>query len=365
MIKTIEIDQFRGIQQLKLDGLRKLNIIVGPSASGKTALLEALRLAIGATPQTAFNLVNRGMPNFPILPNPSREQFESLWSSLFFNFRTDTEINLKVIDSTDRTAQLTIFFDQSKALVATQSALSLSGTASSSSAGQPSIPPAIAPLTFKRKPFTGPETTLHATVNPNGQLQFEQGGELGSIVDFLSPIWQTNPQQIAALFSQLSIANKTDGIVEALKEQFPQITGLSVQSPTYLPALYATLKHVARQMPLAMVSSGINKFVSLLLAVETAGSGVLLVDEVENGIYYQTMPKLWNLLRSSANQASAQLFLTTHSWECLKSVAPMIETTSEDFSLIQMYQEDGKSVAKVVPGEHAAAAIEAGIEVRA
>lgn len=363
MIKAIDISKFRGIKQLKLDGLRMFNIIVGPSAAGKTALLEALRLVLGATPQAAFNLALRGMPNF-FVPTLSREQFESWWNPLFFDFNVRSPIKFNVIDSADRVARLEIFFDESKAVIATQATLPLSGNPPSSSAGQPSVPPAVAPLAFKRTAFSGQESTLHASV-VNGQVQFEQGSELGLSVDFLSPTWQTNPQQIAMMFSKLSISNKTKGVVAALTEQFPEITGLSVQSPNGYPVLYASLRHVAQKMPLAMVSSGIYKFVYLLLAIENASGGVLLIDEIENGIYYQTMPALWKALHTSAKQPSAQLFLTTHSWECLKSAAPLIEEFPGDFSLIQMYQEDGKSIAKVVPGEHAGAAIEAGIEVRA
>ncbi len=77
------------------------------------------------------------------------------------------------------------------------------------------------------------------------------------------------------------------------------------------------------------------------------------------------MPALWRALYASAKNARMQLFLTTHSWECLKSAAELIEEFPEDFSLIQMFQNDGRSTAMVAPGEHAVAAIEADVEVRA
>lgn len=364
MIKAVEIKQFRGIKELRLDDLRMLNIIVGPSAAGKTALLEGVRLALGATPQVAFNLAPRGMP-VAIPPNPTRDQFESIWSPLFFDFGVDTPIHFGLVDRENREARLEIFFDESKTMVATQPALPLSGNSPGTPPGPPALLSAIAPLAFKRKPFTGPQTVLHAAVTPDGQVQLEQGKELGVAVEFLSPAWQTNPQQIAAMFSKLSINGKTTGIISVLKDRFPEITDLSVESPAYYPILYASLRHVTKKMPLAMVSSGINKFVSLLLTIENTSGGLILLDEIENGIYYQTMPALWKALHTSAIQASTQLFLTTHSWECLQSAAPLVRRSPKDFSLIQMYQEDGQSVAKVVPGEYAAAAIDASIELRA
>ncbi|MGC9261040.1 MAG: AAA family ATPase [Phycisphaerae bacterium] len=364
MISAIEIKHFRGFERLKLDGLRAINIIVGPSAAGKTSLLEGLRLALGATPQVAFNLAHRGMPN-PFIPNLTRDQFELFWTPLFFDFDVTIPIDLSAVDQDDRVARLAVSFDQSKALLASQPSLPLSGTSLRPSSGQSSIQPAIVPLAFKRTSFAREESTLYASVGSNGQIQLDPGNEFAIVADFLYPFWPANSQQITMMFSKLSIAGSTRGILDVLIEQFPEIMDISVESPSLFPALYASMRHVTRKMPLAMVSSGIYKFVSLLLAIASTSGDVLLIDEIENGIYYQTMPALWRALHTSAKQSSAQLFLTTHSWECLKSAAPLIEKFPGDFNLIQMYQEDGKSVAKVVPGEHAAAAIEAGIEVRA
>ena len=363
MISAIEIKHFRGIKHLTLDGLRTINIIVGPSAAGKTSLLEGLRLALGATPQIALNLAHRGMPN-TFIPNLTRDQFEFFWAPLFFDFDVATPIDFSAVDQDDHVARLAIFFDQSKVLLASQPSLPLSGTSPRSPSGQPSVQPIIAPLAFKRTSFTREESTLYASVTSNGQLQFDSGNELDVVADFLSPFWPANSQQITMMFSRLSIAGSTRGILDVLIKQFPEIRALSVESPAFFPALYASMAHVARKMPLAMVSSGIYKFVSLLLAIESTRGGVLLVDEIENGIYYQTLPALWQSLHASAKQASSQLFLTTHSWECLKCAAPLIEESPDDFNLIQMFQDDGKSVALVVPGQHAAAAIEGGIEVR-
>ena len=41
MIKTFTMKRFRGFKDLKIDDLRRINVIVGPNATGKTALLEA------------------------------------------------------------------------------------------------------------------------------------------------------------------------------------------------------------------------------------------------------------------------------------------------------------------------------------
>jgi predicted ATPase len=83
MIQSFEAIRFRAFEHLAISGLRPVNVIVGRSASGKTALLEGIRLALGATPQVALALNamrGGGMPN----PQMTREQFEALWSPIFF-----------------------------------------------------------------------------------------------------------------------------------------------------------------------------------------------------------------------------------------------------------------------------------------
>lgn len=56
MIQSFEAIRFRAFEHLAIGGLRPVNIIVGRSAAGKTALLEGIRLALGATPQVALGL---------------------------------------------------------------------------------------------------------------------------------------------------------------------------------------------------------------------------------------------------------------------------------------------------------------------
>ena len=51
MIREIEIKNFRGIERMKISAAKRLNIIVGPNGTGKTAFLEAIFLASGQSPE--------------------------------------------------------------------------------------------------------------------------------------------------------------------------------------------------------------------------------------------------------------------------------------------------------------------------
>ncbi len=222
----------------------------------------------------------------------------------------------------------------------------------------------IVPLAFSRSSFLGEKDIICATINQRGSLHFEPGTELGAPTEFFSAGWQSNAVQTANWFSQISVANNEKDVVEVIKKQFPDIIDLSVQSQSQIPALYATVKHRQKKMPISLISSGINKFISVMTAIRAFSSGAIMIDEIENGIYYGMYPEFWNALHQFAIESKTQLFLSTHSWECLKAASNVIDKFDKDFSLIQIFQKDGYSKAVVVPGDKAAAAIENGIEVR-
>jgi hypothetical protein len=226
------------------------------------------------------------------------------------------------------------------------------------------IPTSVAPIVFQRTLFTGEDSTLYGKIHENGQIHFDQGQELGTATEFFPSTWQLSAVEVANWYSQLSIANQEREIIEAIHNLFDEIEDLSVQSPSQFPVLHATIKHRSHKIPVSLVSSGINKFISLLVAVRNYSPGVVLIDEIENSIYYKMYPALWEMLYKFAIRSRTQLFLTTHSLECLKQAIPLIKLHGEDFNLIQVFQEQGISGAMVLPGEEAAVAIENDLEVR-
>ena len=50
MFKTLELNNFKCFRSLKLDGLKRVNVIAGANATGKSSLLEAIVCGARATP---------------------------------------------------------------------------------------------------------------------------------------------------------------------------------------------------------------------------------------------------------------------------------------------------------------------------
>ena len=101
MIEHIELENFRGFQKLNLKELRKINIIVGNNASGKTAFLESIYLTSGG-PGITFKLKAwRGLGErfeFPL----DETQLGNFWRDLFYRFEPNSLASISLRGSNCR-----------------------------------------------------------------------------------------------------------------------------------------------------------------------------------------------------------------------------------------------------------------------
>lgn len=80
----------------------------------------------------------------------------------------------------------------------------------------------------------------------------------------------------------------------------------------------------------------------LVLALVNAKDGVLLIDEIENGFHYTVLPRLWELVMTTAERLNVQVFATTHSWDCIEAFQAVAdEARQEDVMLIRLESRDG------------------------
>jgi AAA15 family ATPase/GTPase len=135
-------------------------------------------------------------------------------------------------------------------------------------------------------------------------------------------------------------------------------------APGQIPAIYADLPNLHEKLPLSLISAGINKFVTVLAAILTRTKGVVLIDEIENGFYYETFPALWRAIWTLANQYETQIFASTHSLECMRALLPTLKEHEQDFALLRAERQNGSSSVTPIKGTFFEAALEQNFEVR-
>jgi AAA15 family ATPase/GTPase len=350
MIKSLTIQRFRCFKDLKLPHLRRFNVLVGDSGSGKTAFLEAIFMLCGVSPE--IYLRTRRFRGFSetIELTGEREIYESLWKDLFFGLRTDAGAFLQMKDNIHGERWLNISYDAQEALT----------RPTSSDATNPMI---TKPISFEWHAGSGKMYSAKVTLGETGQLQL-------SGFDEAYPGIYVYPGSISAKdnarrFSSLSKINKDSTILEAIKKVYPRVTGISVEILTGGATLYVSVDYLPEKLPITVLSGGVNKFISILLGIVASENGVVLIDEIESGFYYKTLTPMLNVIYEFAAQHTAQLFVSTHSYELLESLVAVMDGREHDFSLLRTVQtKDGSSSVQFVEGHSYRSAIKQDFEVR-
>jgi len=350
MIESIAIQNFRCFKHAEIHGLKRINLIVGKNGSGKTALLESIFLAGGGSAELALRIrALRGMGQVLQL-SVDRSGYESLWKDLFFGFKQDETIGVALAGSKANTRSVTIEYAKEQNLT-----LPLGKSVLDS--------PLIVPIVFQWKGSRGEVAeTIEVRVSEKG---LNIGGTAESIPTFLfSGGVPSNPVENATRFSELDVNGEAHSVVDRLVEEFPDIEEVSVQISAGVPGLFAKVKQFGEKFPLGVLSGGINKLMSLLLALASKPQGIVLVDEIENGFYFDRLRSIWSALHSLARDRDSQIFASTHSRDCLNAILPLVEQHPSEVALLRTDKTNGQCEIEVFRGEQLASALRQEVDVR-
>lgn len=123
-------------------------------------------------------------------------------------------------------------------------------------------------------------------------------------------------------------------------------------------------RHGRAKEPLRRLGDGIERLLQLILALVNARGGILLLDEVENGIHYRVQPDLWRLIFTVAAELDVQVFAATHSWDCITAFQQAAADHPADGVLIKLERDAHGARAKVFDEDDLAVITHAEIEVR-
>jgi AAA15 family ATPase/GTPase len=119
-------------------------------------------------------------------------------------------------------------------------------------------------------------------------------------------------------------------------------------------------------LPAAVAGAGIQRLLSILLAIHAARRGIVLVDEIENGFYHAKMMDIWKAIAEAARTENVQVFATTHSMECLRAAhRAFSENPPHELRVLRLQRErDGQTGVVTLDEKRLQVAIEQNWEVR-
>ncbi len=63
------------------------------------------------------------------------------------------------------------------------------------------------------------------------------------------------------------------------------------------------------------------RIMAMAIAITQCKGGMLLVDEIDTGLHHTVMSDMWKLIFGAAKELDVQVFATTHSFDCIQSLA--------------------------------------------
>ncbi len=355
MYQSFAIKNFRCFRELEFGPLERVNLIAGTNNVGKTALLEALFLLMGPNnPELSLVLnASRGIQRYLVDP-------EKIWGWFFFNKRIDEIVELTGIakDSSQRSLQIRLVQPQRpQAVPSDESTLSETMRALTTSSGPRE-------LIFRYRDADGKVDSSRAFIIPPNEIRTERA-QIGPfpLGVFLSTRLQL-PKDDIERFSNLERVRRQDEVLAALRILDQRLNRLALLVIGGEPIIGGDIG-LEELVPLPFMGEGIGRLLSIVVSIANASGGTVFIDEIENGLHYSTMVKVWQAIAHAARQSDAQVFATTHSWECIRAAHEAFATgETYDFRLHRLERVNGEIKAMTYDQRTLATAIAAGLEVR-
>ncbi len=276
---------------------------------------------------------------------------EALWGDLFHNSDMGKPIRLTLSGSGPETRRLEIAKGPGGATLPLTSA---SGIAE---------PVAAAPVVFTWTDAKGVARSATPRLGPSGLVLPDTGEDMPDFY-FIPATGAVSAVESAGRFSELSKENRQHRFVKTFTNEYPWIKDINVEVHAGAPALFATLKDSQRKVPVPNVSTGINRALSYMLAIAIRPRSIVLIDEIENGIYFTHLAAIWRSVISLLRENDSQLFASTHSHECLEALVEAAKGDVRDVSLWRTDRSEDQNTVSQFSGKDFRAGIEYGQEVR-
>ncbi|HMQ62720.1 MAG TPA: AAA family ATPase [Flavilitoribacter sp.] len=272
MIKELKIKNFQIFENLTVDGLKKVNLIAGKNNTGKSTLLDGLRILQSKGDNTVINNILQ-----------SRGQFEQSWDSSF-NALFNQKILTKNKTEQDGFGKLLIndFFLWKR---------TETNPIPSFEIGATNLPNTI--------------SKLNANVTPDNPK------DIAIFIPFTE-----NMDQATHLWQKISLTPLEDDVIKILQDTVePKLLRLNIS----LGTTKVRLEGYNSPVPLQSLGEGVKRVLLIAIGLVSAKDNILLIDEFEAGLHHSVQEKLWEMIFHYAQKWNIQVFATTHSEDTVKN----------------------------------------------
>jgi hypothetical protein len=371
-IVNLTIESFRSFRELKLERLGRVNLITGRNNTGKSSVLEALRiLASDSIPFTLYSILTDREEYFSEVDDSARQADNDAamqLSTLFHGFPLSTEdwrpivissnggqrpmkVSLKLgWFSEERSAdgsrtyipQQSDLFDEEGRVLAIVSATGDSER--------------IFPFGYLRRYGYRPRA-----------LRPDYGNAPPISCIYVSAYGGESTAAFGALWDKIALSDHEASVVDALRIIDPSISAVSMvggQGVRGPRTAIVRSSRIPRPVPLRSFGDGLNRLFGIALSLVNANDGLLLIDEFENGMHFSVQLDTWRMIFKLAASLGVQVFATSHSWDAIDAFQKAAAETPEEGVLVRLARKGEDIVPTIFREDELRVATRDGIEVR-
>jgi len=394
-MKSLVIENFRSLESLSLPELGRINLLVGKNNSGKTSVLESLRvLSSGGGVKTFLELA---VEREDQLVSDGLEEIGSIKEAISGIF-TDHAIDSREIRIGDFSGLINLTMKRVQYLYLVE------GDAEIATTGRRKIlsPDDVRNIEESDSEESNVREALDVTVGgkPAAWIRIDRSFNRmlpDSAIDSRSmlsscayvPSRPNDVDELASVWDQIALTDREQEVINSLRLIEPSIVGLTFVEANYdVEDVKRRLQHRPRvsagrlsgrripvvklagsnlRVPLKAMGDGLHRILDVVLRLVAVENGFLLLDEFENGLHFSIHDKLWELILKIATERSVQVFATTHSDDCVKAFSRISLKSKEDGVLYRITRpttEGGTHFVRRYSERTLLDAEEAGVEVR-
>lgn len=357
-MNSLVIENFRSLESLSLPNLGRINLLVGKNNSGKTSVLESLRvLSSGGGVKTFLELA---VEREDQLASDGSEEVGSIKQAISGMF-TDYAIDSREIRIGDFPGPMSLSMKRVQYLYL------VNDEAQRAITGRRQIlsPDEVGKIEENDSDEFIVREALDVTVGGKqaawvrldrsfGRILTDSGMEPRSSLASCAyvPSRPNDVDELASLWDQIALTDRESEVVNALRLIEPSIVGLTFVESNfetedikrrfqYRPRLSAGRSSGRRipvvkldgsnlRVPLKAMGDGLHRILDVVLRLVAIENGFFLLDEFENGLHFSIHDRLWELILKIATERSVQVFATTHSDDCVKAFSRISLASKED-----------------------------------
>ena len=334
MLTKLTISNFRNIESLTLDPLGRITLIAGKNGVGKTAVLEALWLLSGPDLPELGGRVSamRGLPTF------GREY---IFRDLFPNFDSEKHVEVAAYgDWGNHSRKLEIYLQGHQQIGVFDPNVLLSGKTEPLSISSVEDDDEIV---FEYRHDDGTVYSSRAWWVAEHVTPVARGGKSTDIgiqqeshplpgrppSAYIPVLSRDDPETIATRLGKLQLRGDDAKLMSLILPIEPRLERLILISIENTPVVHAYLQGMTRPVPVHLLGEGLNRMLRLGLTMSEVREGLLLVDEIENGLHHRVQQEVFSTLRRLAEAFDVQIVATTHSGECIRAAHWALDDRSE------------------------------------